>query len=128
MVAGSKLNDAQAAYESNMTMSAVLLSGANFVFHSAGWNEAGLSASFSKFMLDAEQVAMFCKSVSPVNLEDLDQCVETIKEVGTRRPFLGYGSYVAEFLKRHSSCQNYWTTIATSNGCPKGQRMPTHAV
>ena len=89
MVAGSKLNDAQAAYESNMTMSGMLLSGANFVFHSAGWNEAGLSASFSKFMLDAEQVAMFCKAVSPVNLDDLDQCVETIKEVGPGGHFLG---------------------------------------
>lgn len=89
MVAGSKLNDAQAAYESSVTMSAVMLSGANYVFHSAGWNEAGLSASFSKFMLDAEQVAMFCKAVQPVDLTDLDQCVETIKQVGPGGHFLG---------------------------------------
>lgn len=89
MVAGSKLFDAQAAYESNMTMSAVMLAGANFVFHSAGWNEAGLSASFSKFMLDAEQVAMFYKAASPVSLADLDQCVQTIKEVGPGGHFLG---------------------------------------
>lgn len=97
MVAGSKLNDAQAAYESNMTMSAVLLSGANFVFHSAGWNEAGLSASFSKFMLDAEQVAMFCKAVSPVSLADLDECVETIKEVGPGGHFLGTAHTLQNF-------------------------------
>ncbi len=89
MVAGSKLNDAQSAYESNMTMSAVLLSGANYVFHAAGWNEAGLSASFSKFMLDAEQVAMFCKLAAPVDLSDLDECVETIREVGPGGHFLG---------------------------------------
>lgn len=89
MVAGSKINDAQAAYESNVTMSAVMLSGANYVFHSAGWNEAGLSASYSKFMLDAEQVAMFCKAVQPVSLADLDQCIETIEQVGPGGHFLG---------------------------------------
>lgn len=89
MVAGSKQNDAQAAYESNMTMSAVMLAGANYVFHSAGWNEAGLSASFSKFMLDAEQVEMFRKLAAPVDLSDLDECVDTLKEVGPGGHFLG---------------------------------------
>jgi len=97
MVAGSKLNDAQAAYESNMTMSAVLLAGANFVFHAAGWNEAGLTASFSKFMLDAEQVAMFYKVGSPVDLSDLDQCVETIIEVGPGGHFLGTAHTLENF-------------------------------
>ena len=48
MTAGSKLMDAQAAYESNMTMQSVLLAGANYVFHAAGWLEGGLSASFAK--------------------------------------------------------------------------------
>jgi len=89
MVAGSKCNDAQAAYESNMTMSAVLLAGANYVFHSAGWNEAGLSASFSKFMLDAEQVLMFRKLAAKVDLSDLDECVDSIRDVGPGGHFLG---------------------------------------
>jgi len=89
MVAGSKLNDAQSAYESNMTMSAVVLAGANYVFHSAGWNEAGLSASFSKFMLDVEQVEMFRKLGARVDLSDLDECIDTIRQVGPGGHFLG---------------------------------------
>ncbi len=59
MIAGSKRVDAQAAYESIQTMWAVFLSGANFIMHCAGWNEAGLGASFAKFVLDCEQIEMF---------------------------------------------------------------------
>jgi trimethylamine--corrinoid protein Co-methyltransferase len=39
---GSKVFDAQSGYESASTMMAVLLSGANYIWHSAGWNEAGM--------------------------------------------------------------------------------------
>ena len=39
---GSKLNDAQAGYEANMLMHAAILSGANYIWHVAGWLEAGL--------------------------------------------------------------------------------------
>ena len=36
-----KLNDAQAGYESNMLMHAAILAGANYIWHAAGWLEAG---------------------------------------------------------------------------------------
>ena len=52
---GSKLFDAQSGYESASTMMAVLLSGANYIWHSAGWNEAGMHCSMPKFVVDAEQ-------------------------------------------------------------------------
>ena len=59
MTAGSKLMDAQAACESSMTMQSVLLAGANYVFHAAGWLKGGLSAGLAKFVLDAEQMEMY---------------------------------------------------------------------
>ncbi|TIT87737.1 MAG: trimethylamine methyltransferase, partial [Mesorhizobium sp.] len=42
LLGGAKVFDAQAGYESAMTMMAVLMSGANYIWHSAGWNEAGM--------------------------------------------------------------------------------------
>ena len=42
---GAKTFDAQAGYESAMTMNAVLMAGANYMWHSAGWNEAGMHCS-----------------------------------------------------------------------------------
>ncbi len=54
---GSKINDAQAGYESNMLMHAAILSGANYIWHVAGWLEAGLCCGYSKFVTDTEQLA-----------------------------------------------------------------------
>ena len=89
MLAGSKLMDAQAAYESNMTMHACLLAGANFVFHTAGWLEAGLCASFSKFVLDAEQMEMFYRYAQGPSFEDLEESMDALREIGPGSHYLG---------------------------------------
>jgi hypothetical protein len=57
MLNGSKVADAQAAYESMQTMIPTLMAGTNFVMHTAGWLEAGLSAGYAKFMMDVDQLA-----------------------------------------------------------------------
>ncbi|MFQ5545830.1 MAG: trimethylamine methyltransferase family protein [Acidiferrobacterales bacterium] len=89
MITGSKVVDAQAAYESNMTMFSVLLAGANYVFHAAGWSEAGLTASFSKFTLDAEQMAMFYKLAKRVSFDDFEEAMAAVREVGPGGHYLG---------------------------------------
>ena len=48
----SQTPDAQAGYESLMTMLPTFLAGINWVMHSAGWLEGGLVASYEKFVLD----------------------------------------------------------------------------
>ncbi|MEM7519632.1 MAG: trimethylamine methyltransferase family protein, partial [Pseudomonadota bacterium] len=63
---GAKTFDAQAGYESASTMMAVLLSGANYIWHSAGWNEAGMHCSMAKFIVDAEQCAMGHRMMSGI--------------------------------------------------------------
>jgi len=89
MTAGSKLCDAQAAYEAGMTMQSVLLAGANFVFHSAGWLEGGLTASVAKFLLDAEQAEMYHRLGQGVSDDDLEEAMEAVREVGPGGHFLG---------------------------------------
>ena len=89
MNTGSKLADAQAAYESNMTMHSALLAGANFVLHAAGWLEAGLTASFAKFVLDAEQMEMYYRYAQGPQLTDLDEALDAVREVGPGGHFLG---------------------------------------
>ena len=46
--------DAQAAYESVFSLWAVVMGGASFVKHAAGWMEGGLTCSFEKLVLDVE--------------------------------------------------------------------------
>ena len=89
MVCGSKLTDAQAAYESSMTMQSVLLAGANYVFHAAGWLEAGLTAGFAKFVLDNEQMEMFYRFGQGVDFSDLDDAMAALREVGPGGHYLG---------------------------------------
>jgi len=50
----SQTVDAQAAYESLMTLMPTFLAGANFVMHSAGWLEGGLVSCYEKFIVDIE--------------------------------------------------------------------------
>jgi len=89
MLCGSKLVDAQAAYESVQNMYAVLLAGANYVLHAAGWLEAGLTASFAKFVLDAEQVAMFHRLGQGPRFEDFEEALQAMREVGPGGHYLG---------------------------------------
>ena len=55
----SKSPDAQAAYESMMTMWPTILGRVNFVLHAAGWLESALLASYEKFIIDVEALRMF---------------------------------------------------------------------
>jgi trimethylamine---corrinoid protein Co-methyltransferase len=89
MLCGAKTVDAQAAYESVQTMWPVLLCGANYVMHAAGWMEAGLAASFAKFVLDAEQIEMFYKFGQGPQFDDFEDALKAVREVGPGGHYLG---------------------------------------
>jgi trimethylamine--corrinoid protein Co-methyltransferase len=86
---GSKLNDAQAGYEANMLMHAAILSGANYIWHSAGWLEAGLTCGYSKFMTDCEQLAGWYKYAGGLKFDDFKEAMAAVREVGPAGHFLG---------------------------------------
>ncbi len=89
MLTGSKLADAQAAYESVQTMLPTMLAGTNFVLHSAGWLEAGLSAGYAKFILDTDQIAMLDVFAGNVDLSTEAQAMDAVREVGPGSHYLG---------------------------------------
>ncbi len=89
MLTGSKLADAQAAYESVQTMIPTLMAGTNFVLHSAGWLEAGLSAGYAKFVLDTDQIAMLDVFAGNVDLSTEAQAMDAVREVGPGSHYLG---------------------------------------
>ena len=87
-VNASNAVDAQAAYESEMSLWAALLGGANLVHHAAGWLEGGLCASFEKLVLDAEMLQMAGELLRPVVIDEDELALAAHAEVGTRRPLL----------------------------------------
>ena len=94
---GAKTFDAQAGYESASTMMAVLMSGANYIWHSAGWNEAGMHCSMAKFVVDAEQCEMGYRMVSGINWDDFDEALQAVRDVGPGGHYLGHPHTLENF-------------------------------
>ncbi|NDW52250.1 trimethylamine methyltransferase family protein [Aliiroseovarius sp. PrR006] len=86
---GSKLPDAQAAYETANSLNTGLLSGVNFMLHSAGWLEGGLVASFEKFVMDADQLGVLHGIAKGVEVDVNGQAMDAIREVGPGGHYLG---------------------------------------
>jgi trimethylamine--corrinoid protein Co-methyltransferase len=58
--------DAQAAYESQMSIWSSAMAHANLVYHGARWMEGGLTASFEKIVLDVEMLQMMAETIASV--------------------------------------------------------------
>ena len=86
---GSKLPDAQVAYETANTLNAALLGGVNFMLHSCGWLEGGLVASFEKFIMDADHLGTLQKMGLGVSADENGQAMDAIREVGPSGHYLG---------------------------------------
>ena len=86
---GSKLPDAQAAYESANTLNAAMLGGVNFMLHACGWLEGGLASSYEKFVMDADQLAILHHLAKGVDVSENGQALDALEEVGPGGHYLG---------------------------------------
>jgi trimethylamine--corrinoid protein Co-methyltransferase len=93
----SNAPDAQAAYESQMSLWGALMGGCNFVLHAAGWLEGGLTTSYEKFMIDIEMLQMFAETFQPVAATADDLAQEAIAEVGAGGHFFGCAHTMARY-------------------------------
>lgn len=94
---GSKLPDAQAAYESANTLNAALMGGVNFMLHACGWLEGGLVSSFEKFVMDADQLGALHSLAEGVDLSENGQAMDALREIGPGGHFLGCAHTQANF-------------------------------
>ena len=93
----SKVPDAQAAYESAMTLLPTVQAGTNFVLHAAGWMEGGLASSYEKFMLDCDQLGAMHVLAKGYDLTENGQALEAFREVAPGGHFLGCAHTQANF-------------------------------
>ncbi|MDE4131714.1 trimethylamine methyltransferase family protein [Phaeobacter sp. QD34_3] len=94
---GSKLPDAQAAYETANSLNMGLLSGVNFMLHACGWLEGGLVADFEKFVMDADQLGALHGLARGIGVTEEDQAMDAIREVGPGGHYLGCAHTQANF-------------------------------
>lgn len=94
---GSKLPDAQAAYETANSLNMALLSGVNFMLHACGWLEGGLVSSYEKFVMDADQLGTLHHLAKGIIMDENGQGMEAIREVGPGGHYLGCAHTQANF-------------------------------
>ncbi|MGO4854685.1 trimethylamine methyltransferase family protein [Phaeovulum sp. W22_SRMD_FR3] len=86
---GSKLPDAQAAYETANSLNIGLLSGVNFMLHACGWLEGGLVSSYEKYVMDADQLGVLHRIAGGIDMSENGQAMNAIREVGPGGHYLG---------------------------------------
>ena len=85
----SNVVDAQAAYESVMSIWAAVMGHTNLVNHGAGWLEGGLVASFEKLIIDAEVLQMMSQYLQPIVVNEDTLAFDAIAEVAPGGHFFG---------------------------------------
>ncbi|MES2433252.1 MAG: trimethylamine methyltransferase family protein [Pseudomonadota bacterium] len=81
--------DAQAAYESQMSLWGAMMGGAHLIEHAAGWLHGGLTASFEKLIVDAEMLQMMQEYFKPLVVDEATLAFDAIREVGSGGHFFG---------------------------------------
>ena len=90
-VCAANVPDGQAMWETSNSLWSAVQSGANMVYHAAGWLEGGLIASPEKFIMDCEVIQMIQRYMEPevaATTPD-DIAIDAIKEVGPAGHFFG---------------------------------------
>ena len=85
----SNAADAQGAYETEMSLWGAILGHGNLVYHAAGWQEGGLTASFEKFILDVEMLQLMIEFLKPIVVDERELGFDAIKGVATGGHFFG---------------------------------------
>ncbi|MEL7252706.1 MAG: trimethylamine methyltransferase family protein [Pseudomonadota bacterium] len=88
-VTAANAPDAQAAYETQMSLWGALMGGTNLLLHGAGWLEGGLTASAEKFIIDVEMLQMFAELFKPLEVSEATLGVDAIADVGHGGHFFG---------------------------------------
>ncbi len=113
----SKIPDAQAAYEAANTLQTAALAGVNFMLHTAGWLEGGLSMGYEKFILDADQANMIAVLLKGVDLSENAQALDALREVGPGSHFLG-----AAHTRQNFETAFYRSNVADNNSFEQWQQ------
>lgn len=85
----SNAADAQGAYETMMALWGAVLGHGNLVYHAAGWQEGGLTASFEKLVLDVEMIQNMMELLRPIVVDEGELALDALGAVPTGGHFFG---------------------------------------
>ena len=85
----SNAADAQGTYETMMALWGAVLGHGNLVYHAAGWQEGGLTASFEKFIIDVEMIQHMMEFLRPIEVNEGELALDALGRVPTGGHFFG---------------------------------------
>ena len=89
--------DAQAAWESQMSLWGAVMGHAHVIKHAAGWLEGGLCASFEKFIIDIDMLQMMAETLKPIEVNESTLALDSIREAGHGGHFFGTRHTLANY-------------------------------
>ncbi len=122
----SKVPDAQSAYETMWTIWPAVMAHTNFIMHSYGWLEGGLTVSYEKCIIDMESLAMFQHFLQEVEISDETLALDMIAEVGPGGHHFGtshtQARYQSEFYSEFLGDRQNYETWQLKGGADAAQR------
>lgn len=85
----SNAADAQGTYETMMALWGAILGHGNLVYHAAGWQEGGLTASFEKLVIDVEIIQNMMEFLRPIEVNEGELALDALGAVPTGGHFFG---------------------------------------
>jgi trimethylamine--corrinoid protein Co-methyltransferase len=85
----SNTADAQGTYETMMALWGAILGHGNLIYHAAGWQEGGLTASFEKFVIDVEMIQHMMEFLKPIEVNEGELALDALGGVPTGGHFFG---------------------------------------
>ncbi len=126
----SNVVDAQAAYETQMSLWGSVLGGTNLIYHAAGWMEGGLQASYEKLVLDVEMLQHMMEFLTPIDLSDEALAFDAMERVPTGGHFFGDPHTLeryetAFYAPMLSDWQNHgaWTESGAENATQRATKI-----
>ena len=89
--------DVQATYETQMALWGSVMGHGNLIYHTAGWLEGGLVASYEKVITDCEMLQHMTEFLQPIKIDLEEIGLEAMREVGPGGHFFGCDHTMARY-------------------------------
>lgn len=117
----SKIEDAQAAYESADSMHSTVLAGSNYTLHAAGWLEGGLATGFEKLVMDADRLGSYQKVMAGLDMSEDQFARDAYQETEPGGHFLG-----SSHTMRHYQTAFYEAELSDSENVESWEEKGSH--
>ena len=102
--------DAQAVWETQMSLWGAVTGHGNLIYHAAGWMEGGLVASYEKFIVDCEMLSAMSSLLAPLDEKVSDYALDAQAETQPGGHFFGADHTMARYKTAfHSPFLSDWS-------------------